>query len=129
MGQLKPLVIAETDVASDSWDDSVKGVLRFRTLFSGGVTTTQTLTAGIADLSAGDWLGLHRRTPAEIYYVVEGKGIVTLDGVDHPVSAGAAVYIPGDAEHGIRNTGPTPLRFFYAFAVDSFGDVTYRFSQ
>ena len=68
-------------------------------------------------------------TPAEIYYVVEGHGIVTLDGVDHPVSAGTAVYIPGDAEHGIRNAGQTPLRFFYAFAVDSFGDVTYRFSQ
>jgi gentisate 1,2-dioxygenase len=75
MGQLKPLVIAETDVASDCWDDPVKGVLRFRTLFSGGATTTQTLTAGIADLSAGDWLGLHRHTPAEIYYVVEGKGL------------------------------------------------------
>ena len=129
MGQLQPLVISERDVARDSWDDTTKGVLGFRTLFSAGTTATQALTAGVADLKAGDWLGLHRHTPAEIYYIVQGHGTVTLDGADYPASAGTAVYIPGGTEHGIRNTGPTPLRFFYAFAVDSFDDVTYRFSD
>jgi mannose-6-phosphate isomerase-like protein (cupin superfamily) len=129
MGQLRPLVISESDVARDSWDDTTKGVLGFRTLFSADTTATRALTAGIADLSAGCWLGLHRHPPAEIYYIVEGHGTVTLEGADYPVSAGTAVYIPGDAEHGIRNTGPTPLRFFYAFVMDSFDDVTYRFSQ
>lgn len=129
MGQLRPLVISEGDVVRDSWDDTAKGVLGFRALFSAGITATQALTAGIADLNAGGWLGLHRHPPAEVYYLVEGHGTVTLEGVDYPVSAGSAVYIPGDTEHGIRNTGPTPLRFFYAFAVDSFDDVTYRFSQ
>ena len=69
MGQLKPLVISESDVARDSWDDTTKGVLGFRTLFSAGTTATQALTAGVADLNAGDWLGLHRHTPAEIYYI------------------------------------------------------------
>ena len=129
MGQLQPLVISESDVARDSWDDKTKGVLGFRTLFSGGTIATQALTAGIADLNAGGWLGLHRHTPAEISYVVEGHGTVTLDGDDYLVSAGTTVYIPGDTEHGIRNTGAAPLRVFYAFAVDSFDDVTYRFSQ
>jgi len=129
MGQLKPLVVSERDVARDSWNDTTKGVLGFRTLFSAGTTSTRTLTAGIADLNTGGWLGLHRHTPAEIYYIVEGHGTVTLEGAEYPVSAGTAVYIPGDIEHGIRNTGPAPLRFFYAFAVDSFDDVTYRFSQ
>ena len=128
MGQLKPLVISEGDVARDSWDDTTRGVLGFRTFFSAGTTATQALTAGIADLDAGGWLGLHRHIPAEIYYIVEGRGTVTLEGADYPVSAGTAVYIPGDTEHGIRNTGSAPLRFFYAFAVDSFDNVTYRFS-
>ena len=129
MGQLQPLVVSDSDVARDSWDDTTKGVLEFRTLFSAGTTATQALTAGVADLNAGDWLGLHRHTPAEIYYIVQGHGTVTLDGADYPVSAGTAVYIPGGTEHGIRNTGPTPLRFFYTFAVDSFDDVTFRFSD
>jgi mannose-6-phosphate isomerase-like protein (cupin superfamily) len=127
MGQ--PLVVQEADVARSSWDDPQKGVLGFRTLISGGTTATEALTAGISDLGPGGWLGLHRHTAAEIYYVVEGNGVVTLDGVDHPVSAGTAVYIPGDAEHGIRNSGQAILRFFYAFAVDSFDDIVYRFSR
>lgn len=124
----RPVVVSAHDVPPEVWDDDVKGVLGFRTLFSGGTTPTATLTAGIADLNAGEWLGLHRHAAAEIYFIVEGEGVVTLDGIEHPVCAGTAVHIPGEAEHGIRNCGTTPLRFFYAFAVDSFDDVTYRFS-
>jgi quercetin dioxygenase-like cupin family protein len=61
--------------------------------------------------------------------VLEGRGVVTLEGAEHAVSRGSAVFIPADAEHGIRNTGPEPLRFLYAFPVDAFGDVEYRFNQ
>ena len=39
-----------------------------------------------------------------------------------------AIFIPGDAEHAIRNTGDGVLRVFYAFATDRFSDVVYRFS-
>lgn len=39
------------------------------------------------------------------------------------------VFIPGDAEHGIRNLDPgEELRWFYCFAVDGFEEVKYRFS-
>jgi mannose-6-phosphate isomerase-like protein (cupin superfamily) len=90
----QPLVVREADVTRDAWDDKIKGVLGFRTLFSGGTTATAALTAGIADLNPGEWLGLHRHSPTEIFNVIEGEGVVTLDGAEHPVSAGAAVYIP-----------------------------------
>lgn len=53
---------------------------------------------------------------------------VVLDGVEHLVAAGSAVFIPGDAEHGIRNTRNRPLRFVYAVATDSI-DVVHRFSD
>lgn len=129
MDSSQPLVVRESDVARNAWDDQIKGVLGFRTLFSGGTTATAALTAGVADLSPGEWLGLHRHTPTEIYYIVEGEGVVTLDGVEQTVSAGTAVYIPSDTEHGIRNTTQEQLRFFYAFAADSFDDVTDRFSN
>jgi oxalate decarboxylase/phosphoglucose isomerase-like protein (cupin superfamily) len=39
-----------------------------------------------------------------------------------------AVFIPGDAEHGIRNSGAIVLRFVYVFPTNSFADVEYRFS-
>ena len=38
------------------------------------------------------------------------------------------VFIPGSAEHGIRNTGAMTLRFFYALAADAFTDIEYVFS-
>jgi mannose-6-phosphate isomerase-like protein (cupin superfamily) len=124
-----PLVIDAKDLPRDGWDDPVRGRIGWRTLFSGDLTPTAALTAGVAEVEPGGWLGLHRHEPAEIYYVIEGRGIVVLDGVEHTVGPGSAVFIPGDAEHGIRNEGDAPLRLLYAFAIDSFSDVEYRFSK
>ena len=124
----KPLVIRTEERQLDGWDDPVKGLISWRTLFSGDQTPTNALTAGVAELEPGGCLGLHRHTPPEIYYVLEGSGIVTLDGAEHKVTTGAAVFIPGDCEHGIRNDGAAPLRLLYAFAVDAFSQVEYRFS-
>lgn len=128
MGRVEPLVIQAADQPRDGWDDPVKGRVGWRTLFSGGTTATDALTAGLADLEPGDWLGLHRHAPAEIYYVLEGKGILIIDKAEHQVGPGSAVFIPGDAEHGIRNSGENVLRFVYVFPTDSFADVEYRFS-
>jgi quercetin dioxygenase-like cupin family protein len=129
MPKSEPFVAASADLKRDGWNDPVKGRVGWRTLFSADLTPTDGLTAGIADLEPGGWLGLHRHSPAEIYYVIEGRGIVTIEGREHVVSAGSAVFIPADAEHGIRNDADAPLRFLYAFPVDSFGEVEYRFSD
>lgn len=125
----QPMVLDADENVSDGWDDPQKGRLGWRTLFSSDLTPTDGLTAGVAIVEPGGWLGLHRHDPAEIYYVLEGSGTVTIDGRDHPIAAGSAVFIPGNADHGARNTGSTVLRFLYAFPVDSFGDVEYRFTD
>ena len=125
----EPLVVDLQDLSREGWDDPVKGRIGWRTLFSGDTTPTEALTAGVAEVEPGGWLGLHRHTPAEIYFVLEGQGVVTLDGVEREVHAGSAVFIPGDCAHGIRNPHPRPLRLLYVFAVDSFAEVEYRFSE
>jgi mannose-6-phosphate isomerase-like protein (cupin superfamily) len=43
----------------------------------------------------------HRRS-AELYYVLEGEGIVTLDGKAHEVRKGSIVHIPPGVIHGAR---------------------------
>ena len=70
-----------------------------------------------------DQLKVHRHALPELYYILTGSGVVTIDGVQHPVSADTAVFIPGNVAHGLRNTGQTILRFLYVFAVDSFSKV------
>ncbi len=128
MERCTPHVVRLEELSPDGWDDPVKGRIGWRTLFSADATPTAALTAGVAELLPGGWLGLHRHAPAEIYYVLEGQGVVTLDGAEIEVGPGSAVFIPRDTEHGIRNSGDAPLRLLYAFPVDSFADVEYRFS-
>jgi mannose-6-phosphate isomerase-like protein (cupin superfamily) len=126
--RVKPFVVDEADAPLDGWDDPVKGRIRWRTLFSKGGTPTDGITCGVCDLGPGDWLGLHRHAPLEIYYVWAGAGVVTLAGNEVAVKAGSAVFIPGMAEHGVRQTGSELLRFFYGFPVDSLDTVEYLFS-
>lgn len=121
------LVLHEADRAVDGWDDE-RGRVSWRTLFSGDSTPTQRMVTGVADLPEGGFLALHRHAEAETYYVLSGNGVVVLQGAECEVGPGSTVFIPGDGEHGIRNTGAGVLRFFYALAADSFADVEYRFS-
>lgn len=121
------LVLHEDDRPVEGWDDE-RGRLTWRPLFSADSTPTDHLVTGVAELEEDGFLALHRHEQAETYYVLSGTGVVTLDGVEHPVRPGSAVFLPGSVEHGIRNTGTRKLRFFYALAADDFTDVEYVFS-
>jgi quercetin dioxygenase-like cupin family protein len=113
----------------EAWDDPTRGRIRFRTVFSSEETATTGLTAGLAEMAPGGRLNVHRHEPAEVYHVLEGQGTVFLDGEVHPVRAGSAVFIPGSAWHGIRNTGDSALRFHYVLQADGMADVEYDFGE
>lgn len=63
----------------------------------------------------------HRRR-AEHWYVVKGKGVVTLDGNEIPVQEGCSVDIPLGTTHRIANTGQEPLVFIEVQRGDYFGE-------
>ncbi|MGY1847715.1 MULTISPECIES: cupin domain-containing protein [unclassified Blastococcus] len=125
---MEPVVRTAAEAETEVWDDPVRGHVAFQVLISRDRTPTSSLYTGLAELPPAGWLGRHRHIQAEVYHVIAGTGVVVLDGVEHPVAGGSAVFIPGNAEHGIRNTAEEPLRFVYAFATDSVEDVVYRFS-
>ncbi len=62
----------------------------------------------------------------EIYFLLEGEGIITLDGESRPVIHGDAILIPPGAWHTI--TAKTDLRFLCCCAPPYAHDDTY-FSQ
>lgn len=126
---MEPVVRDSAEIEAETWDDPVRGKVSFQVVFSQDRTPTAALYTGLSELPPGGWLGLHRHIAPEVYHLIEGNGVVVLDGQEHPVTAGSAVFIPGDAEHGIRNTGDGPLRCVYAFPTDSFEDVRYRFTD
>jgi quercetin dioxygenase-like cupin family protein len=122
-----PLVVDESNVPLTTWSDPVRGAVGFRTLI-GDASRTDSLTAGVTEIEPGDWLGLHRHEPSELYYILTGEGTVIIGGEEQTVRSGSAVFIPGNVEHGIQNTGTDDLRLFFAFAVGSSSDIVYRFS-
>lgn len=115
----------------ESFLDPSRGTTTWHTLISQPQTPTSDLTAGIAVCPPGAGHGLcsHRHAQAEIYHILEGEGEVTIDGVTSRIEAGCTVFIPGNAEHGVVNTGSGELRCFYVFPTGGFGDVVYRFSE
>ncbi|KUJ41302.1 hypothetical protein ACZ90_68195 [Streptomyces albus subsp. albus] len=61
-------------------------------------------------LPAGGVSGEHRHTRTEeLYFVLSGRGEITLDGRPHPVGPGATVLTGLGSRHGLRNTGDQPL--------------------
>ena len=46
----------------------------------------------------------------ELYYCMEGEGVMWIDGEDVPVAAGDAVLAPARSYHGLKNTGSVPLK-------------------
>ena len=123
------VVVHESSCPLESWDDALRGNVVWRTLISGDRTPTSQMTMGVAEIGPGETerLSLHRHDAAEIYYVLSGEGVVSIDGTEHPLRAGSSVFIPGNVLHGARNTGRETLRLLYVFATDSFSDVEYVF--
>lgn len=129
MNPPRGVVVHEDTCRLEGWDDAIRGKVMWRTLLSADRTPTAQLTLGVTELGPGQPSPFlpHRHAQAEIYYVIEGEGVVQIDGVEHALRAGSSVYIPGDVPHGARNTGRGVLRLLYVFAADSFSDVHYVF--
>ena len=123
-----PVILSAADRPSEGWDDPRRGNASWRTLFSADATPTGEMTAGLMEIPAnGGVLRPHRHRQAEIYFVHEGAGVLTVDGVETALAAGMAAFIPGDAEHSLRNDAASALKIFYVFATGRFTDVDYRF--
>lgn len=128
MPRPEPFVAHVDDCEVERWQDPARGPVQWRTLISGDRTPTDSLTVGIAEVPAGaPDPRLHRHAQAEVYHVLAGEGMVTIDGRDFALRAGSTAFIPGDALHGARNTGAEPLRILYVFASGSFDEIDYRF--
>jgi mannose-6-phosphate isomerase-like protein (cupin superfamily) len=48
----------------------------------------------------------------QIYHVLDGEGLMELDGERRVVRCGDFIFIPPGVEHAIHNTGSTDLTFF-----------------
>ena len=120
------LSVDASNLPDEGWDDPARGSLRWKTLLSADVTASDSLVRGIAIMQPGDHFALHRHAQPEVYFGLEGEGTVMIDGQPHRLAPGIALFIPGNAVHGVPEVA-APLRWFYTFACDSFDQIHYEF--
>ncbi|NER29282.1 MAG: cupin domain-containing protein [Symploca sp. SIO1C4] len=125
--------IVESDTLNwETWlpeQQTDRGNVFWKTIISSDRTVSQDLTLGLAVIPPGEALHPHQHDQSEVYYILEGTGVMFLGKNEHAVKTGTAIYMPGNALHSLKNTGSKPLQFLYVFAADSFADITYRFNS
>jgi quercetin dioxygenase-like cupin family protein len=128
----EPVVVRLEEREWEAWPGEqvpVRGPAEWKTLISAGLTRSEGLTLGVARLPPGGSLHRHHHAQHEAYLVLEGTGMVTIDGAARAVVPGAAVFIPGNAPHSVTATGERDLRFAYVLGADDFEDVEYVFDD
>lgn len=85
-----------------------------RMYFEGPTDQLKLMVAGSVTLKPGSTPHPpHQHDEEEIMVVTEGTGIIGLNGKDKAVGPGSMMYSAANKPHDIRNTGKTPLTFFY----------------
>jgi len=68
------------------------------------------LLIGLNSFEPGQFHALHSHEGMDkVYHVVEGEGVVLLEGRELPIGRGELVVAPDGVPHGIRNTGTNRL--------------------
>ena len=65
----------------------------------------------VFELEKGGQTPLHAHAWPHVNYMLEGEGVLHIDGEDHPVRPGSYAVVEGGKEHQFRNAGEVPFIF------------------
>jgi quercetin dioxygenase-like cupin family protein len=79
------------------------------------------------EVAGGGYVDPHSHPTHEFYYVLSGRGTMTIDGEDREIAQGDLVYIPPDKVHSLRPVSDTaPIHCFcFAIGVKGSGPIDY----
>ena len=72
------------------------------------------LSVTLVEMAPGGFQHIHKHEPEQTYTILEGSGIMKVAGESRAVQVGDCIFIPSWAEHGLENTGGTPLKYLSA---------------
>ena len=93
----------------------------------GGMTTGYSFFARVPNLKLvfrkrsfhpGSGVGLHEQKEDEIYYVLSGRGTMTLDGKTYDVTPGTAILTRTGSSHSLKQTGSEDLVVLINYEVE-----------
>ena len=113
-------------ILDQEWSSTEKypGV-KWKFLIDADFDGSSSLSLGFVEIAPGGYLTLHYHSPAEIYVVTNGTGILNKSGKLETIKKGDVVYIAGNTEHALKNNGKETLEFYWIFPTDSFSEVEY----
>jgi mannose-6-phosphate isomerase-like protein (cupin superfamily) len=68
-------------------------------------------------LQPGSGIGYHEQKEDEVYYVLSGKGVMTLDGKPVDVTPGTAILTRPGSSHGLKQAGNEDLVVLIAYEI------------
>ena len=68
-------------------------------------------------LHPGAGVGMHEQHEDEVYYVLSGKGVMTLDGKEHEVTKGTAILTRPGSSHGLKQVGNEDLVILISYEI------------
>src|SRR6476659_9507595 len=77
---------------------------------------TEHLTTTLAVIQPGGEQRIPSHPPEQVYFILEGSGLMTVGNETQRVGPGDCVFIPPDQPHGLENDGAETLRYFSAAA-------------
>jgi quercetin dioxygenase-like cupin family protein len=86
-----------------------------RNLFSqAALGASSDFSMGTQTVAPGCFIREHMHArEEEIIYVVEGRGVARVEGMEHPIEKGSAVFIGRNRKHHFLNPHPEPMTFLW----------------
>ena len=72
-------------------------------------------------LSESGFTPYHTHDWYHMNYIVEGEGVLIIEGEENQITKGSVAYVPAGVKHGFKNTGKENLKFLCL--VPPHGDV------
>ena len=85
-------------------------------LASPRTSSAEHLTTTLAVIQPGGEQRLHSHRPEQVYFILEGGGLMTVGSETQRVGPGDCIFIPSGQPHGLKNDGAMTLRYFSAAA-------------
>src|SRR5437899_2306376 len=80
------------------------------------------------EVKGGGAVHPHQHTTHEFYYVVSGRGLMTIAGEERQIVQGDLVHIPPDAVHSLRPVSPHASIRCFCFAIGRWNGPAFRSS-
>lgn len=85
---------------------------------------------GYAELQPGETIPLHLNRQAECDFILSGRAWVRLGKRKVEIREKTGIYFPSGYPHSYEVIGKEPLRFFYAFATEKYGqEIGFEFAS